>query len=127
MPCGTCTPPSSVSESPQVTWQLLLFCRILLGEVEEIHHRFMVPGHTKSLLDGRFGVIKNKCKRLTAYSPRELVDALNGARLGAAIVQSARSAGAGGPVQGAGGRVRRDGTHARVARQDRGSGGRVLG
>lgn len=51
--------------------------RILLGEVEEIHHRFMVPGHTKNLLDGRFGVIKNKCKRLTAYSPRELVDALN--------------------------------------------------
>lgn len=57
--------------------KLRLLCRVLLGEVDEIHHRFMVPGHTKNLLDGRFGVIKNKCKNITAYSPRELVNALN--------------------------------------------------
>ena len=37
--------------------------------------------------------------------PEELVDALNGARLGAAIVQSARSAGAGGGGDGDQGEV----------------------
>lgn len=54
-----------------------LLCRILLGEVLEIKHLFMVPGHTMNLLDGRFGVIKKKCQDLTAYSRQQLLDALN--------------------------------------------------
>lgn len=48
-----------------------------MDEVDEIQHLFMVPGHTKNLLDGRFGVAKKRCRSLTAYSRKELLDALN--------------------------------------------------
>lgn len=51
--------------------------RIILDEVDEIQHLFMVPGHTKNLLGGRFGIAKKRCRSLTAYSRKELLDALN--------------------------------------------------
>lgn len=63
--------------SPHADARAALFPRILLGEVEDIQHLFMVPGHTKNLLDGRFGVAKHRCRDVTAYSSQELLDALN--------------------------------------------------